>query len=640
MPIVNFAVAVEKGKAHLDAGRPDLAAFLFGQVLEAHPTHPDAVNGMVSVLMQMGRADEAMALLRRGLEANPNHPDMRVNRGALYLMTNDYESAIRTYEGLLAEEPDDPVQLVNLGGAYMGIGRIEDALDCFRRATEVAPDYGGGHLNLGMLRMVLDTEGSAAAAEADFRRALDCDPNLHGAWLNICTLRRRAGDPEGARDAAEMALILAPHLLDYHQNFAECLLALGRRGDARKVLESLLQVNASFLPAELALAQIAVDEDRPAAAIAHLHRGTELRPQDPLIWANLAALLHRQGRIEQADTALDRALTLDPGNAAARMHKGRIQLAGGRLADGLANLAAMYDLPEVAAQSPFGRLEGAEPAWDGGPLAADLPQGGHLVLAPEPDESLTFLMFRFVAAAREKVARITFLDFRGLGPLAGQVPGIDAVAAVGDGADIPCDAIQRLGALPGLLPGALADPGATVPYLTPPPAAAKAWKDRLSALAGIANLPTIGLLWCPEGRRDPGDERALPLQQAERLLQVPNVRFVSLQFGPAQNELDELAQGGLVTRLGQHVDSPSALAGALAAVDLVIAVDGPAADLAGAMGLRAWVLLPHMPEWRWAQKDGAPIWYPTVTAFRQARAGDWESAVAAAARSLERMLGD
>lgn len=639
MAIRNFAAAVAKGKAHLDGGRPDLAGFLFGQVLEADPNHPDAVNGMVSVLLQLGRADEAMALLRRGLEANPMHPDMRTNRGALYLMTKDYDSALRTYDGLLAEAPDDAALLVNRGGALLGMGRHDEALAAFARAAAVDPDYGGAHLNLGMLRMAMDPQDHAVAAEADFRRALACDPDLHGAWTNIFVLRSIAGDHEGAREAAEQALIIAPQILDHHQNFAQSLLALGQRADARQILEKLLQVNPDFLPAELSLARIAVDDERPAAAIAHLHRATELQPRDPDVWANLAALLHLQGRIEQADAALDRALSLAPDNAAARMHKGRIQLAGGQLAEGLQNLAAMYDLPEVLEQAPFAHLEGSEPVWDGMALAADLPQGGHLALVPEPDEALTVLMLRFAAAARERVGQISFLDFRGMGSLAQQVPGIDRVVRMQPGVDMPCDSIQRLGALPGLLPGALDAPGALVPYLHPPPPEAQAWRDRLSQVAGLGNLPTVGLLWRPDGvRRQDGDERALPLPQAERLLQVPHIRFVSLQFGTAESEIDELAQGNRITRLGRQVDSMAALAGALAAVDLVITVDGAAADLAGAMGLRAWVLLPHIPEWRWAEKDGTGIWYPSITTFRQARAGDWESAVAAAARSLERLV--
>lgn len=638
MAITNFSAAVAAGKEHLDGGRADLAAFLFGQVLEADPTHPDAISGMASVMMHLGRTGEAADLLRAGIEAHPQHPDMRANRGALYLLMKDFDGALRCYDTMLEEAPDHGGHLLSRGSALMGLGRHDEAFESFARAAETVP--AAAHLNMGMLHMVLDPAGGAAQAEAHLRQALDADPRLHGAWSNIYALRTMAGDHEGAREAAEQALIQAPHLMDTHQNFAQSLVALGQRADARKVLEKLRLVNAGFVPAELLLAQIAVDEDRPLAAIAHLHRATELKPQDANIWANLAALLHLQGRVEQADAALDRALSLDPDSTPARLHKGRIQLAGGRLAEGFANLAAMYDLPAVAAEAPFAQLKGEEPGWDGSPLGPDLPQGGHLVLVPEPDDSLTILMLRFAAAARTQVQRITFLDFRAMAPLIERVPGIDAVVPVEPAADVPCDAIQRLGALPGLLPGCLAAPAAAIPYLSLPPPAVRSWRKRTADADGASverNRPTVGLIWRPHGHDAPGDERAIPLKQAGRLLQVPHIRFVSLQFGPAQAEIDELAQPHLLTPLGQHIRGPVDLAAALANVDLVITVDCPAADMAGALGLRCWVLLPHVAEWRWAEKDGACLWYPTVTPIRQVRPGDWDSAIAAAARSLERL---
>lgn len=639
MAITNFAAAVKAGKAHLEGGRPDLAAFLFGQVLEGDPTHPAALTGLASVLIHMGQSAEAAQLLQAGLQAHPDDPDMRANRGSLYMLLKDFDGALRCYDEVLAADPDNPGFLVNRGNALMGLDRHAEAMESFQRAAAADPGYAGAHLNIGLLRMMLDPAGNAEAAEADFLRALDCDPALVGAWTNLSALRSLRGDLEGAREAAEQALIQAPHLLENHLAFARTLYALDRLADARKLLEKLRLVNAELPGTEVLLAQIAMDEERPAAAIAHLHRAAELRPQDAAIWANLAALMHRQGRIEQADDALDRALSLEPDNAAARLHKGRILLADGRLEQGLAYLDAMYDLPALAAEAPFNRLKGSEPAWNGAELSAALPHGGHLVLAPEADDSLTWLMLRFVAAARTRVGRITFLDFRGMAPLLERVAGIDAVVPVAPSADVPCDAITRLGALPGLLsasqPDLLEAPGAAVPYLSPPPRLAQEWKAKI----GQGNLPSVGLIWSPHGKPAAGDERALPLAQAERLLQVPNLRFVSLQFGQAEGDLDGLAQGGGLARLGNQVTTPADLAAAIAAVDLLVSVDGPAADMAGAMGLRAWLLLPHVAEWRWAQRDGQCLWYPTLTAFRQNRPGDWESAVAAAARALERLVG-
>jgi hypothetical protein len=64
-------------------------------------------------------------------------------------------------------------------------------------------------------------------------------------------------------------------------------------------------------------------------------------------------------------------------------------------------------------------------------------------------------------------------------------------------------------------------------------------------------------------------------------------------------------------------------------LDLVISIDSLCAHLAGAMGLPAWVLLPHECDWRWkhgcVDSDDASRWYPGMRLFRQRRQGDWSS---------------
>jgi ADP-heptose:LPS heptosyltransferase len=69
-------------------------------------------------------------------------------------------------------------------------------------------------------------------------------------------------------------------------------------------------------------------------------------------------------------------------------------------------------------------------------------------------------------------------------------------------------------------------------------------------------------------------------------------------------------------------------------LDLIITADTSIAHLAGALGRPAWVLLKHVPDWRWLlNRDDSP-WYPTLRLFRQDRDGDWASAVAKALDAL------
>jgi ADP-heptose:LPS heptosyltransferase len=59
------------------------------------------------------------------------------------------------------------------------------------------------------------------------------------------------------------------------------------------------------------------------------------------------------------------------------------------------------------------------------------------------------------------------------------------------------------------------------------------------------------------------------------------------------------------------------------ALDLVISVDSMPAHLAGALGVPAWTLLHHEPDWRWMTRGDGSAWYPKMWLFRQTRPGDW-----------------
>ena len=45
----------------------------------------------------------------------------------------------------------------------------------------------------------------------------------------------------------------------------------------------------------------------------------------------------------------------------------------------------------------------------------------------------------------------------------------------------------------------------------------------------------------------------------------------------------------------------------------------------GALGVPSWLLLPHLPDWRWLLGRPGTPWYPHMRLFRQASPGDWQS---------------
>ena len=92
--------------------------------------------------------------------------------------------------------------------------------------------------------------------------------------------------------------------------------------------------------------------------------------------------------------------------------------------------------------------------------------------------------------------------------------------------------------------------------------------------------------------------------------------------------------GFLGDRLGDYADT----AALIATLDLVISVDTSVAHLAGALGRPVWVMVTHVPDWRWiVGRDDSP-WYPTLRLFRQDATRDWAGVVARVEAALGAFL--
>jgi hypothetical protein len=112
------------------------------------------------------------------------------------------------------------------------------------------------------------------------------------------------------------------------------------------------------------------------------------------------------------------------------------------------------------------------------------------------------------------------------------------------------------------------------------------------------------------------------------LTRIPGVQLISLQRGAAA------ADAARVPALDASVDDAGETAATLLGLDLLITVDTFAAHLAGALGLRTWLLLQHQCDWRWQRNGTDSIWYPSMTLFRQQQPGDWRAVIERIATKL------
>jgi Family of unknown function (DUF6165) len=150
----------------------------------------------------------------------------------------------------------------------------------------------------------------------------------------------------------------------------------------------------------------------------------------------------------------------------------------------------------------------------------------------------------------------------------------------------------------------------------------EAWAKRLPA-----SQFRVGIVWQGKSTADVDIGRSIPLRSFAPLCHIPGLTLISLQKNDGVRQLAHLPPGMTVETLGAEFDAGDDAFVDCAAVmmnlDLVISSDTAAAHLAGALGRPVWIVLKHVPDWRWMMDRGDTPWYPTARLFRQARRDDW-----------------
>lgn len=155
------------------------------------------------------------------------------------------------------------------------------------------------------------------------------------------------------------------------------------------------------------------------------------------------------------------------------------------------------------------------------------------------------------------------------------------------------------------------------PYLIPDYARASAIRNSLGLAQGER---LVGLSWI-SGAPIIGNHKSISLEELLPVLQTPNTRFVTLQYGDHYKDIYELEKKhGVRIEVVLDVDNTQdldGLAALICACDAVVTVSNVTGHIAGAVGTRTF-LLDSNKLWYWNSCEGnRNLWYPSVTTYQR-----------------------
>jgi tetratricopeptide (TPR) repeat protein len=538
---------------------------------------PGSVNlqqvlGEALNLHRQGRLDEAERLYSRVLKADRNCFDALHLLGVLQRQRGKTGEAYRLITAALKIDPRSTDALSNLGLVLHALKRDVEAVASLEKALAIDPRHLDALNNRGSVLIDLRR---ASEAITSFDALLALQPRHIQALVNRGNAHAELGECERALADYEKALALAPG----HPH------ALYNRGNALRTLGRELEAVAAY--------------DQTLAAM----------PRQVSAWHNRGLALAAQNRHEDALQSFGQALAIEPNHADSHFNAAASLLTLGDWRRGFAEYEWRWKRSGMGARRSF-----SKPLWLGEfPLA-----GRTILLHAEQGLGDTVQFARYAPVLAASGAKVLIESPPELTELLRSLDGVAAVATRGEALS-PFDLQCPLVSLPLACRTEVATIPASASYLHPPESLIERWRPRLEVLGPLR----VAIAWSGRPSHPNDRRRSMALTDLAPLLEVPDVRFVSVQRDVRASDAAMLAAEPRVVHLGDDLADFSETAAVLSLCDLVICVDTSVAHVAGALGRPTWLMVPFQPDWRWLLGREDSPWYPTMRLFRQSAIGDW-----------------
>jgi tetratricopeptide (TPR) repeat protein len=501
-------------------------------------------------------------------------------------------------------------QTLNRAVSAYKAGKLADAEQLCKQIISAKRDHFDA---LHILAIVEAALGKSDLALASYDRALALQPDHADALNNRGNTLRALNRFDEALESYDRALALRPNYAEALSNRGSTLEEVNRLDEALASYDRALALRPDFADALYNRGNTLLALKRYDEALASYDRAIALRPGYADAHNNRGQVLKELMRHDEALASYERVLALRPQNIMAHCNAASLRLLTGDFSRGWAD----YEWRWMKESVVLANRIFPQPLWLGGDAIA----GKTILLHSEQGLGDTIQFCRYVPLVAARGAQVIFEVQKSLHPLMTDLAGAAQVIAKGSPLpefDIHCPLLS----LPLVFKTRLETVPSANAYLSAPAQHSMNWQTRL----GAKRRPRIGLAWSGNAGHERDRERSIGLRALLPLLDV-EATFVSLQKEVRAEDVIVLKERGDILHVGDEFRDFSDTAALMSQLDLVIAVDTSVAHLAGALGKPVWIMLTHIPDWRWLLDRNDSPWYPTARLFRQNDTRAWDGVI-------------
>ncbi|MGJ7915243.1 XrtA/PEP-CTERM system TPR-repeat protein PrsT [Massilia sp. LXY-6] len=304
----SLQLAYSQGLLDFTKGENKAALESIQKVLKSAPEHMPSILLAGAIELKMGASQQAEQHLRKYLTAIPDNTYARKLLAQAQLQTAPSE-ALATLAPALKTPSDDPQLLALAGETYLRNQDFGNATNYLEKATALAPKVAALHTSLGLSKLKQGDQAKGLS-ELELGASLDTSSPTGGIALVQAEMSMKHYDK--ALAAAQALVKQQPENAQVQTLLGSVYASKGDLANARASLEKALALDPGFFPAAANLAQLDLNDKKPADAEA---RFTTLLKKDPKhigAMTALAELASLQGQTDKATTWLEKANSENP----------------------------------------------------------------------------------------------------------------------------------------------------------------------------------------------------------------------------------------------------------------------------------------------------------------------------------------
>ena len=580
---VNVERGLQKAIDFHQAGKLQQAELVCQQILQIHPQHANALHLLGVIAYQVENLETAIDLIKQAIKGDPNQSSYFFSLGLVLKKQSKLGEAVNAYYKVLEIDPKNADAYNNLGNILGSSGQLEEAIDFYRKALEINPNYIRTYNNLSI---ALQRQGKLAEAIDMYYQVLEIDSTDVGTCRNLGALLTEQGKFEEAIDAYYKALEIDSTDPGTYNNLGILLKEQGKFGEAIDNYCKVLEIAPNYADA----------------------------------YNNLGNVLQLQGNLEDAEVAYKKALEINPQFSEAHKNLGMLLLLTGAFKLGWKKYEwrwRCHDFPSENRNFP-------QPLWDGTSLSnkfilvwAEQGIGDEIMFANMLD-TLSQMEVKIIAECEERLVPLFQRSFPEI-QFVSREPKPNPILL-----DKDIDYQIPIGSLAQWLRTNEDQFPDKESYLLALSEKVSQLRNKYAKLTNDKLL--IGISWKSINHGIEKGKNTI-LENWTPILSQPDCFFVNLQYGDIKQEIDEYhSSTGILIYTDQEINPLTNLddfAAQISALDLIISISNTTAHMSGALGKKAWALLPYIPDWRWMLKREDTPWYPTMKLFRQHQINDW-----------------